>query len=96
MLIDLIRHTDGRNYMVMEFMDSGNLTQFIYRCNIANYRYSEQSCRYIIYSIARGLKVMHDMNLMHRDIKGENILFGSGGKVKICDFGFSRRLTEEE
>ena len=29
MLIDLIRHTDGRNYMVMEFMDSGNLTQFI-------------------------------------------------------------------
>ena len=40
--------------------------------------------------------MMHDRNLMHRDIKGENILFGSGGKVKICDFGFSRRLTEEE
>lgn len=41
----------------------------------------------IIYQTSLAIERMHQINLIHRDLKIENILFDSGGFVKLCDFG---------
>ena len=56
---------------------------------------SEEFCRYTLYSVAKGLEAYHDMNLIHRSINGEAVLFNSEG-VKIADCSDSVFLTNEE
>ena len=46
--------------------------------------------------VARGLKVMHDNNVLHRDIKSENILCRPDGTIKIADLGLSVFLHEQQ
>ena len=44
--------------------------------------------------MAQGLKAMHDKNILHRDIKSDNILCNAQGDIKVADLGFSVFLTE--
>lgn len=44
----------------------------------------------------KGLAYLHENNIMHRDIKGSNILVSDGGIVKLADFGASKRFTNIE
>ena len=44
----------------------------------------------------QGLAYIHSKNVIHRDIKLENILLSSNGQVKICDFGVSKLLEDSE
>jgi len=52
--------------------------------------------KYIIHEVLRGLKFCHDSGVMHRDIKGSNILVNNSGEVKLCDFGLSCVMKENE
>ena len=45
--------------------------------------------------VARGLQTMHVHNMLHRDIKADNILFRPNGDIKIADLGFAVFLPEE-
>ena len=56
---------------------------------------SEEFCRYTLYCVAKGLEAYHDMNLIHRSINGEAVLFNSEC-VKIVDCSDSIFLTSEE
>jgi len=49
--------------------------------------------RRYMYQLLRALHYCHSNNVIHRDVKPENILIGSSGAVKLCDFGFARMVT---
>ena len=92
---ELIRCVDlfesqSSTYLILEFMDRGSLTNVIRSCFR---RYSEDFCKYIVYKAVLGLKQMHEKNVLHRDIKSDNILFSNTGEIKICDLGYSCILS---
>ena len=50
-------------------------------------KYDEGVIKYIIYRSLQGISLMHSKNQIHRDIKGENILWNKEGEIKLADFG---------
>ena len=58
--------------------------------------YSEQFCKYSLYCVAKGLQAMHNKNVLHRDIKSDNILIRKDGTIKICDLGLSAFQLDRE
>ena len=54
--------------------------------------FTEEHIKIITYNLLCGLNFIHSTNLMHRDIKPQNILIDSNCQVKICDFGLARTV----
>jgi len=50
---------------------------------------STSAMAYILERTLKGIKHMHKLSVIHRDIKGENIMVMPNGEIKICDFGFA-------
>lgn len=44
----------------------------------------------------KGLKYLHSANIIHRDLKPSNILANEKCEVRMCDFGLSRKIEDEE
>ncbi|KAH0258866.1 serine/threonine protein kinase, partial [Aureobasidium melanogenum] len=78
-------------WVVMEFMEGGALTDVIDN----NPSISEPQIATICYETCKGLIHLHQQNIIHRDIKSDNVLLSSRGNVKITDFGFCAKLTEQ-
>ena len=49
--------------------------------------YSENVCKYILHEVLSGIDFAHERNIMHRDIRGMNMLFNKEGQVKLGDLG---------
>ncbi|KAK5130753.1 hypothetical protein LTR08_001698 [Meristemomyces frigidus] len=78
-------------WVVMEFMEGGALTDVIDN----NTSISEDQIATICHETCKGLIHLHTQNIIHRDIKSDNVLLSSRGAVKITDFGFCAKLTEQ-
>ena len=74
-------------------MENGPLTKIVVD---DERRYSEKFCKYSLYKTAKGLLKMHNKNVLHRDIKSDNILSSRDGGVKLADLGFSVFLSNQE
>ena len=59
-------------------------------------RLSEDHVVTILYNILCSLNYLHGSNIMHRDLKPSNILINHDCEVKICDFGLSRSIPNED
>ncbi|KAI9635497.1 kinase-like domain-containing protein [Dioszegia hungarica] len=78
-------------WVVMEYMEGGALTDVI-----ENNKLEEDQIAAICLETCRGLQHLHSRSIIHRDIKSDNILMNSTGEVKITDFGFCAKLTDQK
>ncbi|WFD44559.1 non-specific serine/threonine protein kinase [Malassezia psittaci] len=85
----LVRNSDL--WVVMEFMEGGALTDVI-----DNNTLEEPQIAAISLETCKGLEHLHNQNIIHRDIKSDNILLNNLGQVKITDFGFCAKLTDQK
>jgi serine/threonine protein kinase len=67
---------------------------FFFFCSV-DVAISEWEMSRILRSVALALQLIHSKQRIHRDIKSDNILFGARDEVKLADFGFATKLTEE-
>lgn len=77
-------------WLVMEFCGSGSVTDLIKSSKSGYLR--EEWIAYICKEILGGLSHLHKSNVIHRDIKGQNVLLTDNGEVKLVDFGVSAQL----
>jgi hypothetical protein len=82
-------------WISMEYMDGGCLTDVLETFQRLREPMNEPEIAYVLREVLLGLKFMHGMKRLHRDIKSDNVLVGRDGKVKLADFGFCAELTEE-
>ena len=75
-------------YVVTEFIDGQTLTQWM----IDNPKPSLETVRGVVEQIAKGLRAFHRKEMLHQDIRPDNIMIDATGTVKIIDFG-STRIT---
>lgn len=81
----------GTPYIVLEFVDGETLKAIIRREGPLDIT---QSIAYAI-EIVRALEAAHEHQIVHRDVKPQNILISEEGGAKITDFGIARSLSEE-
>ncbi|CAE6534746.1 unnamed protein product [Rhizoctonia solani] len=78
-------------WVVMEYMEGGALTDVIENNTLA-----EDQISSICFETCKGLGHLHTQNIIHRDIKSDNVLLDAAGHVKITDFGFCAKLTDQK
>ena len=81
----------GHPFIVFEYVEGETLKQRINRLGALD---PQEALAYAI-EIARGLTVAHGRNMVHRDIKPQNVLIDSEGRAKLTDFGISRQLEQD-
>jgi serine/threonine-protein kinase len=81
----------GHPYIVFEYVKGETLKQRIGRVGALD---TQEAIAYAI-EVARGLGVAHARNMVHRDIKPQNVLIDEDGRAKLGDFGISRQLEED-
>lgn len=83
-------NSTGNLCIVMELADDGDMLQHIERLKKANQKFSEEQIWHFFVQIVRGLKAMHDLKIVHRDIKCANIFLTKEGVVKLGDLNVSK------
>ena len=78
--------------IIMEYINGGNLFSFVKKRR----KVSEKTAKFLFKQIILGIKHIHSHNIVHRDIKLENILIDLNNNIKICDFGIGRVLTSPD
>lgn len=86
----LCTHPSGI-FLVTEWIDQGDLSTFLkFRRSKLSWFQRAVMCK----EIAAGMNYIHNKNLVHRDLKPQNILVSDNGSVKICDLGFARKVDK--
>ena len=80
---------DNIHYIVMEFVEGYTLKEIIQREG----RLPQTEAAQIVYLICDALDTAHSQNVIHRDIKPQNIIIKPDGRVKVADFGIARAVS---
>lgn len=81
----------GIPYIVMEYIDGGSLRNSLSICR----KLSEEQAVVIVEAVASALQAAKEHNIVHRDIKPDNIMFTERGEVKLADLGIAKRSDRD-
>ena len=83
---------DDHLNIFLEYVPGGSVTSVL-----RNYgAFEEPLTRNWVRQILLGLNYLHERDIIHRDIKGANMLVDNKGGIKISDFGISKKLDDSE
>ena len=85
-----VGEANGETFIAMEYVEGQNLRNLIGGKPLA----IEDALRYAV-QIAEGLAAAHEAQVVHRDMKPENVMIAPDGRVRILDFGLAKPLVEE-
>lgn len=77
--------------MILEFVDGGSLASILTKCG----RYPENLAAIYMDQVLAGLQYLHENSVLHRDVKGGNILVTKEGVAKLVDFGCAAAICAD-
>ena len=83
---------NGFNYMVMELVNGKTLKEYIKKHPRLPW---QEACDYAI-QIGQGIQAAHERNIIHRDIKPQNIIMDASGVLKVTDFGIAKAMESDK
>uniref|UniRef100_A0A2S2R2K6 Neither inactivation nor afterpotential protein C n=1 Tax=Sipha flava TaxID=143950 RepID=A0A2S2R2K6_9HEMI len=83
-------------WFVMEMCEGGTVVDLVNSILLQNKKMKEEHIGYILRELIRALCFLHNNQVIHRDIRGSNLLLTKNGEVKLVDFGLSRELQGPE
>jgi NIMA (never in mitosis gene a)-related kinase len=76
----------------MEYAEGGTLAEKILEYKLAGQSFDDETILNWISQVILGVMLMHSKNILHRDLKSQNLFLISDGTIKIGDFGISKEL----
>lgn len=86
--VDFHRQGDKSLYIILELLEGGSLYDLLKRYSI----FPEQLAAQYAYQVLLALEYLHDRDILHRDIKGANVLLSKDGYCKLADFGLALHI----
>ena len=87
---------NSKLYIVMEHADGGDLTATIERMRKNSQRWKEEEVMRIFVQLCLALKHIHGANILHRDLKSQNVFLTLKGVVKLGDFGIAKTMDNSD
>ena len=85
----------GAPYVLLEWMDRGDLVGFIDRARKSGRNLPYPFVRYYGLSLAAALRAVHGAQMVHRDVKPDNMLIAADGVAKLTDFGIAKDISPD-
>jgi serine/threonine-protein kinase len=82
---------DGRPFLIMELLEGETLRERLRRGKL-----EVGDARELVKQVAAALSRAHDLGIVHRDVKPDNLMVGAGAHFKVLDFGVAKRLGAEK
>ena len=86
-----VDHDDGLHYVAMEFVDGKSMQGWMDKLG----KLPVGDALHVTLRCAEALQVAHNQNMVHRDIKPDNVMMTTKGKVKVADFGLAKATDED-